>query len=167
MARWNEIVRLHAPTAYRTAWRILGHAEDTEDVLQDVFLEAHQRFAAGQVRHWRTFLNRLATYRALDRLRRQKPMLALDNLPILDKHPSPEDEAIAREAEQRLRSIVAELSPRQAAVFCLCYFESLAHEEIADTLEITTNAVTVALYKARETLRASMLEAERNMIDER
>jgi hypothetical protein len=27
---WNEIVRLHGPSAYRTAWRILGQADNAE-----------------------------------------------------------------------------------------------------------------------------------------
>ena len=124
-------------------------------------VEAHKRFEIGDVKHWRAFLNRLATFRALDRLRRRKPTLPLDGLLVYADDSSPEEEAIGREAEERLREIIAELPDRQAAVFCLFYFESLSHEEIADTLEITTNAVTVALYKARATLRVVMLESER------
>lgn len=157
---WNEVVRMHGPAAYRTAWRILGHIEDTEDVLQDVLLEAHVRFEAGDVRHWRAFLNRLATFRALDRLRRRKNTVALDEVLIYDGHAGPEAEVAGREAEERLRTVIAELPERQAAVFCLFYFESLSHGEIADTLDITTNAVTVALYKTRATLKVAMLEAE-------
>jgi hypothetical protein len=30
---WNRIVREHGPLVFGTAWRILGHAADTEDVV--------------------------------------------------------------------------------------------------------------------------------------
>ncbi|MDX1927896.1 MAG: sigma-70 family RNA polymerase sigma factor, partial [Pirellulaceae bacterium] len=46
--------------------------------------------------------------------------------------------------------------PRQAAVFCLAYFEELSAEEIALALEISTNAVGLALHKARAKLQEWM-----------
>ena len=82
MTAWEKIVRDHGPATYRTAWRILGHAQDCEDVLQEVFLAAHKHFARNEITHWRTFLNRVVTYRALDALRRRKPTLPLDSVTI-------------------------------------------------------------------------------------
>lgn len=159
MPSWNDVVREHGPSAYRTAWRILGHAHDTEDVLQDAFLEAHRSFCSGSVRNWRAFLNQLVTYRSLDRLRRRKQSIELDDLLTCDGRAGPYDEAVAREAEARIRACVAELPERQAAVFCLFHFEALSHDDIAETLNITTNAVAVALYKSREVLRGLVLES--------
>lgn len=160
MDGWEEIVNQHGPPAYRTAWRILRHPEDCEDVLQDVFLEAHQWFVAGKVQHWRTFLSRMVTYRALDRLRRRKQTTPLDHLFLLDTSPDPSDVASDREEAARLRELVTELPERQAAVFCLAHFEGLSHTEIAAALDITSNAVANALHKARQTLR-QMVEATR------
>lgn len=155
---WDEIVRIHGPPTYRTAWRILGHAEDCEDVVQEVFIEAHKLFLASKVTHWRTFLNRLVTFRALDSLRRRTVVGSLDEALVCDTSPAPEAATINREEERRFRSIVASLAPRQAEVFCLAHFEELSHEEIASTLEISTNAVAIALHKARSTLRATVLD---------
>ncbi len=160
MDGWEEIVNQHGPPAYRTAWRILRHPEDCEDVLQDVFLEAHQLFVAGKVRHWRTFLSRMVTFRALDRLRRRKRNATLDHLFLLDSSPDPSDVASDREEAARLRAIVAELPERQAAVFCLAHFEGLTNAEIAAALDISSNAVANALHKARGALR-QMVEANR------
>lgn len=158
MTSWDEIVCLHGPSTYQSAWRILGHAEDCEDVLQDVFVEAYKLFCEGKVTRWRTFLNRLVTFRALDSLRRRKVMGSLDQTLLYDKSHGPEEIAVARENILRLRAVVAELPPRQAAVFCLAHFEELSHEEIGNTLEITTNAVAMSLHKARATLRVVMEE---------
>ena len=149
MTNWNDIVREHGPGAYRVAWRILGHAQDCEDVVQEVFVEAHRHFTQGKVKHWPAFLHRLVTFRSLDALRRRRHVGSLDDEPVFDPSPGPEETAVHREEEERLRAAVAELPVRQAAVSCLAYFERMSHQEIAATLDVTANAVALALRKAR------------------
>jgi RNA polymerase sigma-70 factor (ECF subfamily) len=58
------------------------------------------------------------------------------------------------EAETKMRALIAGLPPRQAEVFCLAHFEELSHDEIAESLQISVNAVSIALYKARFALRS-------------
>lgn len=154
MTPWNQIVREHGPPTYRTAWRILQHAQDCEDVLQEVFLEAHEKFVRGEITHPRTFLSRLVTFRAIDLLRRRRAVDSIEEASTLDQSPGPDRAVIEREEELRLRTIVADLPPRQAAVFCMAHFDELSHGEIATTLEITNGAVAMALHKARVRLRA-------------
>ena len=158
MTNWNQIVREHGPPAYRAAWRILRHPQDCEDVLQEVFIEAYELFVRGEISHPRTFLNRLVTFRAIDLLRKRRITDSIESSPMQDsslRDPAagPEATAINHEETLRLRSIVADLPPRQAAVFCLVHFEELSHDEIASTLEITNGAVAMALHKARAKLR--------------
>jgi RNA polymerase sigma factor (sigma-70 family) len=104
------------------------------------------------------FLNRLVTFRALDALRRRKRLGSVDPSTFVDESLGPLERAIEHEDDMRLRAIVAELPPRQAAVFCMTHFEELSHEEIADLLEISTNAVAMAVRKARATLREMMFK---------
>lgn len=151
--KWTEIVRVHGPPAYRTAWRILGQAEDCEDVMQDVFVEAHNKYKKGSVTHWRTFLDRLTTFRSLDLLRRRRSSEPIEADSIVDHHATPEQVAVGVELQQRLRDHIAELPERQAAVFCLTHFEDKTNAEAAQVLEITPNAVGIALHKARLALR--------------
>lgn len=158
MTTWNDIVRVHGPPTYSTAWRILGHAQDCEDVLQEAFIEAHKLFIAGKIANPQAFLNRLVTFRALDALRRRKTRGSVDPSTLVDESLGPPEKAIEQEDDMRLRAIVAELPPRQAAVFCMTHFEELSREEIADLLEISTNAVAMALHKARVTLREMMFK---------
>ena len=159
MSDWNRIVRDHGPMVFGTAWRILGHAADTEDVVQEVFLEAHQLQARQTVRHWPGLLRRMAACRALDRLRQRKTTVALDGLALIDPLGTPEDTAIGRELAERLRQAVAQLPTGEAAVFCLRYFEDLANHRIADVLNISPGAVAVALHKARARLETLLTEA--------
>jgi RNA polymerase sigma-70 factor (ECF subfamily) len=155
---WDEIVRAHGPAVFATAWRILGHAADAEDVVQEAFLQAHQMRQAGPVRCWPALLRRLAACRALDRLRQRRPTVPLDGLALASAAEGPEDVAIGHELAGRLREALAHLPRREAAVFCLRYFDDLPYERIAEALHIQTNAVGVALHKARAKLEALLLE---------
>ncbi len=159
MTDWNRLVREHGALVFGTAWRVLGHTADTEDVVQEVFLEAHRLRQTQAVRHWPGLLRRLATLRALDRLRQRRPTLALDGLMPLDPGDGPEELAISHELAERLRQAIGQLSEREGAVFCLRYFEDLSYQEIANLLDVSPGAVATALHKARARLETLLTGA--------
>ncbi len=154
MIDWDRIVREHGPLVFGTAWRILGNAADAEDVVQDVFLQVHRMPADQPVRCWPAYLRRLAAHRALDRLRTRKPTVPIDGLLLTCPADGPVAVAEGHELADRLREAVAQLPPREAAVFCLRYFEDLSYQEIADALHNSSGAVGVALHKARAKLES-------------
>jgi RNA polymerase sigma-70 factor (ECF subfamily) len=155
---WDRIVREYGPVVFATAWRILGHAADSEDVVQDVFLQAHQMQQVETVRCWEALLRRLAACRALDRLRQRRNTVALDGLSLASPTETPEAVAVERELAGRLRLAIARLPRREATVFCLRYFDDLSYEQIAQTLSIRVGAVATALHKARTRLESLLLE---------
>jgi RNA polymerase sigma-70 factor (ECF subfamily) len=161
---WDRIVSDHGPMVFRIAWRILGDASDADDVVQEVFLEAHRVCRqARTVRRWPGLLRRLATYRALDLLRRRKHSVALDGLSLVDPGEAAEEKAAAEELAGQLRAAVARLSEHDASVFCLRYFEHLSNHEIAENLNVTPSAVSTALHRARtrlQTLLAGVIQGE-------
>lgn len=156
---WDQIVREQGPMVFGLAWRILGHAADAEDVVQDVFLQAHQMQRVRPIDCWPALLRRLAACRALDRLRKRRATVPLDGLALAAAGDSPDAPLIERELLERLRQAVAELPEREASVFCLRYFEDLSNQRIAKTLNIRTGAVAVALHKARARLEPLFQEA--------
>jgi len=155
--RWPEIVRTHGPAAYRAAWRILGQQQDCEDVVQEAFVEAFTKFETNEVVHWQSFLNRLVTFRAIDSMRRRRRTDNVHENPVLDPAPGPEATVIDGEQDAIFRQCVAALPDRQAAVFCMVHFEGVSHQQIAETLEITTGAVAMALHKARANLQQKLI----------
>jgi RNA polymerase sigma-70 factor (ECF subfamily) len=156
---WDRIVREHGPLVFATAWRILGHAADAEDVVQDVFLQVHQMQRADPVRCWPALLRRLAACRALDRLRQRRATVPLDGLALASAHDGPEAALAERELGERLRQALTQLPPREGAVFCLRYFDDLSYQQIAESLRIRPGAVATALHKARARLEALLLGA--------
>jgi RNA polymerase sigma-70 factor (ECF subfamily) len=156
---WDRIVREYGPLVFATAWRILGHVADTEDIVQEVFLQVHQLQRTHTVRHWPGLLRRLAACRALDRLRQRKlkSTASLNGLSLIDGDDGPEATAIEHELAERLRQAIAQLPDREAAVFCMRYFDDLSYQEIAEALNVQTGAVASALHKARLKLKAFLL----------
>jgi RNA polymerase sigma-70 factor (ECF subfamily) len=155
---WNRIVREHGSLVFATAWRILGHAADSEDVVQDVFLEAYRLRTGQPVRHWAGLLRRLAVCRALDRLRGRRALAPLNDGASTGPGDDPEEAAIGHELAGRLREAIADLPQREAAVFCLRYFDDTPNQQIANILNISPGAVGVALHKARTRLEALLTE---------
>ncbi len=156
MTDWERIVREHGPLVFATAWRILGHAADAEDVVQDVFMEV-QRLRV-RVRCWPALLRRLTTFRALDRLRQRKPTAALDGLCLFSPNGDPESVAVGRELADRLRQAIAQLPQREGTVFCMRFFDELSYDQIAENLAISRGAVAAALHKARAKLENLLAE---------
>ena len=165
MTDWKELVDKCGPMVICISWRILGNLADVEDNIQDVFLEACRIHERTTVRHWRGLLRRLATLGALAKRRQRRHHASLDEVSPLDiKTPTPEETAIRRELETKLRDAVAALPEREGAVFVLRYFQDLELPEIARCLGINYSAAAVALSRARAKLAHIFTEtmAERN-----
>jgi RNA polymerase sigma-70 factor (ECF subfamily) len=144
--------------AFDTAWRLLGHAADTEDAVQEAFLEAFRLHGRQQVRNWGGLLRLLAARRAIDRLRQRRkflslPLEALTIEPASPASEQPESVAVQHELADRLRLAIAKLPDREASVFSLHYLGEMSNCEIAETLGISTDAVGMALHKARNRLK--------------
>lgn len=152
LAEWGDIVREHGLMAFQTAWRILGHEQDTEDAVQDALLEGLRAYRKGAVQNWGGFLRQAATCRALDRLRKRKTIEAVPVETLIAREFPADARAEQSELVTWLRSEVATLPAQQAEAFSLHYFGELSHAEIADALGIKVEGVAVALHKARATL---------------
>ena len=158
-ADWESIVQTHGPMAFDTAWRLLGHVADTEDVVQEAFLDAFQLHGRQPVGNWGGLLRHLAARRAVDRLRKRRvvaplPPEAVTSELAASESEQPESVAAEWELADRLRWAMAELSDHEARVFSLRYLGEMTNSEIAETLGISTDAVGVALHKARKRLKA-------------
>ncbi len=155
---WPELVNCHTALVVGSVRRIVGNNHDAEDVVQDVFLEAYRASQKTEIRNWPGFLRRLATRRAIDRLRtrRTRPfdVPTTEAAEVVDTSPQPHQNAAAGELACRLRGAIALLPRTQAEVFSMRCFEVMTYEQIADALGISSNAVGLALHKARTRLQA-------------
>jgi RNA polymerase sigma-70 factor (ECF subfamily) len=157
---FGELVRRYQRRAFAVAWRLLGHREDAEDLVQDSFMTALDRldsFEAGRpFGPWflRIVVNRGHNARAARRVR------AVDELPdqLEGRAPAPDAVVEAAELGEQIGAAIGELPERQRLVVQLHELEGFSSAEIADMLEIAEPTVRWTLHAARKRLRQDLAE---------
>lgn len=158
LADWDRIVHDNAALVLNAAFRILGRLPDAEDVAQEVFIEAFQKWPISTRTEWSGLLHRMAVCRAIDSLRARRDSASLPQAGIPDRScRDPSEDALAAEQEHQLRRALTQLAPREAEVFCLHYFEAMDHASISKLLGIEYGAVATALSKARTRIKAAVV----------
>ena len=157
MIDWEGILSRDGPAVWRTAWRIVGNRADADDVYQEAFVAAVEYSRLHVVEHWRALLQRMATARAIDRLR-QKVRRRTRELPLSEDHarasePPPSQNAGNAEVSARVRAALSRIPARQAEVLCLFYLDRWTYPEIARHLAVSTDVVGVSLHRGRGRLR--------------
>lgn len=157
MIDWDELMRREGSAVWRTAYRLLRNRADADECFQETFLAALEVANRQPVRNWPALLQRLATSRSVDRvrkrLRRQRREEVADLGLVEAAHGDPSQEAEAAELTSALRWAIAQLPTRQAEVFCLHQLGDWSYQQIADQLGMSSNAVGVILHRTRQKLQ--------------
>lgn len=161
---WQAVVNKHGPIVWNTAYRLLGNHTDTADCFQETFVCAMEVSRRQHVRHFPALLARLATARAIDRLRQRmrKPNISTDiadcaTVPSSDVEPY--QHVQARELAVGLREALGQLPPQESQVFCLRYLNNMSYRSIAKELGIKANTAGVLLHRARTKLKEHLEKA--------
>ena len=156
LGAFEELYRQHATRLFSLAYRMLGHAADAEDAVQDAFLLAHRRLDSfrGEAALG-TWLYRLTVNQCLDRLRSRatRDQHATESLDEPETHWEPAGRADSTAERMDLQAAIARLPEGGRAVFVLHDVEGLEHREIALTLGISEGTSKSQLHKARLRLR--------------
>ncbi|THD75683.1 RNA polymerase sigma factor [Thalassobius vesicularis] len=144
------------PRAFGQAMRMLGDRAEAEDIAQEAMLRLWKiapdwRQGEAKVTTW---LYRVVANLCTDRLRRSRSV-------DLDSVPEPEDDRpdVAGEMQQAarmtaLQDALAQLPERQRQAVVLRHIEGLGNPEIAEILEISTEAVESLTARGKRALTA-------------
>ncbi|TMC79791.1 MAG: sigma-70 family RNA polymerase sigma factor [Chloroflexi bacterium] len=153
---------------YRHAVRMVGQV-DAEDVVQDALLSAWRSLSSFEGSSFRAWIFRIATNRALDRLRsrRRHPELPLDppNEGDDDRSwaepaaPGPDLVEIAgdREALLIVEQALSTLPAEQRAALLLRDVEGFAYEEIATITTVEIGTVKSRIHRGRLAVRNALV----------
>ena len=158
-----ELARAHGRRVYLAAYQVLGDAALAEDVQQNVFLALLEKPRAG-IESWPAYLSTAATRAAIDELRRRARWSRLTPAwlaQVKDEARSPEALTSDEQRAGSLRRALGRISARDATCFALRYFQGMDIADIARTLELTDNHVSVTLHRAVKSLKAALPEDER------
>src|SRR4051812_18137112 len=161
MVDWEGILSRDGPAVWRCAYRLLGRHDEAEDCFQETFLAALRAWDRRPVDSARALLLRLATARAMDRLRIRYRNAGRGGAAdwdatadvLRDPSPAPPAPAELSELSARLREALTALPERQAEAFCLHGLEEWSYDEIAREMNVSVDAVGVLLHRARAKLR--------------
>jgi RNA polymerase sigma-70 factor (ECF subfamily) len=165
----KRFVEANSEAVYRLALRMLGDAQDAEDVLQETFVKALRGLKSFEGRSsLSTWLFRIATNEALMLLRKKKPETVsidaeredeegqLEPIQLVDWCCMPEHELLSSESKQHMEAAIQKLSPALRVVFELRDIEGLSVKETADVLNVSEAVVKTRLLRARLKLREDL-----------
>lgn len=144
----------HAPFLLRVVGRLTGSRDRAEDVVQRVFLIAHQKRDVleqrDQIRSWlyRVAVN-VTRHERRSLARRLRLAEALADNQDFPEPEQPQDRVEAAEQSARVRACITKLPFEQREVFVLYELEELRGGEIASMLGIPENTVWSRLRLAR------------------
>jgi len=137
-----------------TAVRILGDAEQAQDVHQEVFLTIWKRWHKFNGRiNWNAYLYRVTVRKAMESARRSKAEQSLRRQPEnAFGEETPDEPLRTAELQQKLAGHLARLPKRQSDVFVLSRIEGLGAGQIAEILGCSPGCVRVHLHRAMKRL---------------
>ncbi len=165
---FNQIHDAYRRRIYLYLCRMVGEGE-AEDLTQEVFARASRALKTfrgeSQLSTW---LYRIATNAALDRLRRRS---RTEEAMPLDAAGQPEDadfrtgevrsldeQVIRREMNDCIRDVISTLPEPYRTVIVLSELEGFRGEEMAEILGLSLEAAKIRLHRARAKLREALSE---------
>ena len=145
---------------FQIAYGVLGNAADTEDVAQETFIRAYQKFGwLREAEKFRAWVNRIAFRLALNRQRGQRRRTVRDTAWHVTEIGAAVDGA--KDAEQQvmvnqLRREIEELPGKLRSVLQLSLVEEMGAEEVGAVLGIPAGTVRSRLHTARKLLLEAM-----------
>lgn len=166
--RFEVMIEESRRRAYRMALQLTRNPSEAEDLMQDTLVKAWKGFES--YIPGRPFLNwllRIMQRAYLDTRRRENPIRRAESLnsmvspsdgdvqevPIPDLGPSPDDEVMYAEFSSELRAALFELPDVYRSAIVMCDLESLSYSEIADRQRTTIGTVRSRIHRGRRLLR--------------
>lgn len=164
---FTTFMRAYQDMVYSTAVRLLGNASQAEDISQDVFLKAYERFDdLSQSPHAGGWLKTVATNLSLNHLQRYRKRWRFfselvptredgdEDTPV--EFAAPDSDFLTRISQTERRAWVdralEKLPEHQRVPLVLFHFEDMPYDEIATRLGVSLAKVKTDILRARAAL---------------
>jgi RNA polymerase sigma-70 factor (ECF subfamily) len=150
---YNEIVRRYEKKLYYVIKRMVGNHDDTNDILQDVFIKAYSslnnfREESGLY----TWLYKIAVNLSINHINRKRlrQFFHYDELilPLMSDEVSPDEKLEQNEQKNKIREAIDKLPKMQRLTFIMRYYDGLSFEEISKILKRTVGTLKCNYFHA-------------------
>lgn len=146
---FGELLERHEREILAYTLRLTGSRADADDLFQETFLAAFRGWPPPRRDNERAWLYRIATNKAIDRARRRRPLISLEDLALA----APERDGVT---VLDLASAIRSLPPGQRAAFVLRTVEGRSYREVAAVLECTEEAARTRVAEAKKKVRTAL-----------
>ena len=149
------LVERYRPIVFRWAIALTGDEDEADDITQEVFVRVHRKLGSfrgdGPFDAWLYRITRRVVFR-------MRPATRPSAERGVDVYVTDPGMRVDRErAVQLIRAIATTLPMRQREVFVLCDMEGRTPAEVATILDMKDVSVRASLFKARASIRRTIL----------
>jgi len=159
-AGFGDRVSENQRRVFQIAYGVLGNPADAEDVAQEAFLRAYQKFSSlREPEKFRAWINRIAFRLALNRQRGQRRRVVRDHVWHVTEAGTSVDGSKTAEQQvmiRRLREEMEALPEKLKSVLQLSLVEEMEAEDVGEVLGIPAGTVRSRLFTARKLLLEAM-----------
>ena len=162
LSAFEQFFREQYPAVVRIAFGVVGDAQAAQDVAQDVFISALERFPdPGDCDHACAWVRVAAAHTALNAIRGERRRDRRQQLSGVQVPPmGPEEAVLDRESRAEVRQALSRL-PRRAATVLVLRHNGLSYAEVADAMNVKVGHVGTMLRRAEKALRKELQNASR------
>lgn len=146
---FGELLERHEREIFAYALRLTGRREDADDLYQETFLAAFRGWPPPRRDNERAWLYKIATNKAIDRDRRRKPTVSVDDLRLA----APDRDGVTL---LDLAGAIKTLPAGQRAAFVMRTVEGRPYREVAAALECSEEAARTRVSEATKKVRTAL-----------
>ncbi len=153
---FGRVITAESPRLTRFVAAVLCDLGEAEEVVQEALIRLWRNADAWEPRaRIGTWLHQVAYRLSIDRLRRRRPHVDIDDLDdvLEDDTPSPERQLSRIEDVRLVHEALDRMPDRQRAVIVLAHFQELGQAEAAAIMGMSEHAYESLLARARRRLR--------------
>lgn len=163
------LMRRNNQLLYRTIKGILHDDQEIQDVMQETYIKSYINLSSFKgSSKFSTWLIQIGINEALARHKKSKKneiytdynqSLELEMNQIQDINKNPDNIILQEELKGILENAIEQLPSEYRVIFLLREIEGLNNQDIANSLDITTNNVKVKLHRAKNFLKKELLKS--------
>ena len=170
-AAFGELYEETGRSVYFNCLKLLGNAQQAEDITQDTFMKALEKLdSLKEPENFSARVNRIAINNCKMYFRKNPRTAEEESEKIIDDTPDseliPDDYADSEEKRRIIMNIIdTALTDEQRQTIILFYFDMMSVAEIAEIMECSVGTVTSRLSAARKKIREAVLIYEKKNND--
>lgn len=155
-----QLLREIETPLYRTAFYLIGNEQDALDITQDALIRVYTNIANyREEAQFKTWAQRIVTNLCIDRFRKKRELVSIDEHEItLKSTQNVEEEILSYGMAEDIQRAIEKLPDHFRLVVVMRYIQDYSYNEISESLDLPLNTVKSHLFRARKLLQGLLQE---------